>query len=129
MIKKRHPKLENHRCIIFISSISAQVSSPSRAEYCISKAAISHAARIFADRLADFGINVYEVRPGIIQTDMTAAVRDTYDKLIVEGLVPQKRWGFPVDVGKAVASLAKGEFAFSTGSIFEISGGMNIKRI
>jgi NAD(P)-dependent dehydrogenase (short-subunit alcohol dehydrogenase family) len=115
--------------IIFISSISADTSSPSRAEYCISKAAISHAARIFADRLAEFGINVYEVRPGIIETDMTAPVKEKYDRLIADGLAPQKRWGTPADVGKAVASLARGDFGYSTGAIIEISGGMNIKRL
>jgi NAD(P)-dependent dehydrogenase (short-subunit alcohol dehydrogenase family) len=115
--------------IVFITSISASVSSPPRAEYCISKAALSMTAALFADRLADLGINVYEIRPGIIQTDMTAPVREKYDKLIVEGLVPQKRWGYPEDVGKAVAALAKGLFPFSTGLVIEVSGGMNIRRL
>jgi 3-oxoacyl-[acyl-carrier protein] reductase len=115
--------------IIFITSISASVSSPSRAEYCISKAAMSMTAALFADRLAESGINVYEVRPGIIQTDMTAPVREKYDKLIAEGLVPQRRWGYPEDVGKAVVALAKGFFPFSTGLILEVSGGMNIRRL
>ena len=87
--------------IIFISSISAEVSSPSRAEYCLSKAAISQAARIFAHRLAEHEINVYEVRPGIIQTDMTAAVAQQYDQLFAAGLAPQARWGQPQDVAKA----------------------------
>jgi NAD(P)-dependent dehydrogenase (short-subunit alcohol dehydrogenase family) len=116
-------------CIIFISSISADVSSPSRAEYCISKAAVSQAARIFADRLVEYGINVYEVRPGIIKTEMTAPVKEKYDRLIAEGLVPQKRWGFPEDVAKAVVALAKGYFEYSTGMIIEVSGGMNIRRL
>jgi len=115
--------------IVFITSISAVVSSPSRAEYCISKAALSMTAALFADRLADFGINVYEIRPGIVQSDMTAPVREKYDKLIAEGLVPQKRWGYPEDVGKAVAALAKGLFPFSTGMVIEVSGGMNIRRL
>ena len=115
--------------IIFITSISAVVSSPSRPEYCMSKAALSQAAALFADRLAETGICVYEVRPGIIQTEMTAPVKDKYDKLIAEGLVPQKRWGFPEDVGKAVAALARGAFAFSTGLVLEVSGGMNIRRL
>ena len=115
--------------IVFITSISASVSSPSRAEYCISKAALSMTATLFADRLAEFGINVYEIRPGIVETDMTVPVREKYDKLIAEGVVPQKRWGFPEDVGKAVASLAKGNFPFSTGLILEVSGGMNIRRL
>jgi len=115
--------------IIFISSISAAVSSVSRAEYCISKAALSMAAKIFADRLAESGIRVYEVRPGIIATDMTAPVREKYDKLIAEGLAPQKRWGLPEDVGKAVAALAKGYFPYSTGLVLEVSGGMDIRRL
>src|SRR5205085_12298087 len=109
--------------IVFITSVSAYLSSPSRAEYCLSKSALSMAAAVFADRLAEFGINVYEVRPGIIKTDMTAAVEEKYDKLIAEGLIPQKRWGLPEDVGKAVAALACGEFQYSTGSIIEVSGG------
>jgi 3-oxoacyl-[acyl-carrier protein] reductase len=87
------------------------------------------AATLFADRLAEFGINVYEIRPGIIETEMTAPVREKYDKLIAEGLVPQKRWGFPEDVGKAVVALAKGFFPFSTGLVLEVSGGMNIRRL
>lgn len=116
-------------CIIFISSISAYVSSPSRAEYCISKAALSHTARLFADRLAEYEINVYEIQPGIIQTDMTESVTEKYDKLIAGGLVPQKRWGYPEDVGKAVVALASGSFAYSTGLVLEISGGMNINRL
>ncbi|UCC41780.1 MAG: 3-ketoacyl-ACP reductase [Candidatus Aminicenantes bacterium] len=126
---KKDSELKGKYCIIFISSISAEVSSPSRAEYCISKAAISNMARVFADRLSGFGINVYEVRPGIIKTDMTAPVREKYDRLIEEGLVPQKRWGFPEDVGKAVAALARGDFAYSTGLVVEISGGMNIRHL
>ncbi len=115
--------------IVFITSISATVSSPSRSEYCISKVALSMTASLLADRLAELGINVYEVRPGIIETEMTAPVREKYDKLIAEGLVPQKRWGFPEDVGKAVAALAKGYFPFSTGLVLEVSGGMNIRRL
>jgi len=115
--------------IIFITSISAEASSTVRAEYCVSKAGLSMAARTFADRLAGSGIRVYEVRPGIIRTDMTAPVREKYDKLIGEGLVPQGRWGLPEDVGKAVAALAKGAFAYSTGLVIEVSGGMNIRRL
>lgn len=116
-------------CIVFITSISAEVSSPNRAEYCVSKAALSMTARLFADRLAGSAIPVFEIRPGIIRTDMTAAVKSKYDALIEEGLVPQRRWGFPEDIGRAVAALASGAFAFSTGSVFEISGGMNIRRL
>ena len=115
--------------IVFMSSVSAVMSSTDRGEYCISKAGLSMSSSIFADRLSEEGILVYEVRPGVIQTDMTARVKDTYDKLIAEGLVPQKRWGMPEDIGKAVASLARGDWDFSTGSVFEISGGLNIKSL
>jgi 3-oxoacyl-[acyl-carrier protein] reductase len=129
MIKTVPKTPDHHRCILFITSVSAVFSSPSRAEYCISKAALSHLARIFAHRLAEENINVYEVRPGIIQTEMTRPVQEKYTTLISRGFVPQKRWGLPEDVGKAVAALAKGTFAFSTGAIFEVSGGMNIRRL
>jgi len=129
MIEQVKSSADVKPCIVFISSISATVTSPSRAEYCISKAAVSQMAAVFADRLSEFNINVYEVRPGIIQTDMTSAVKKRYDKLIAEGLVPQKRWGFPEDVGKAVASLVRGDFGYSTGMIVEVSGGMNLKRL
>lgn len=129
MIRQVKKNTEAKPAIIFITSISASVSSPSRAEYCVSKAALSQAATLFADRLAESGINVYEIRPGIIRTEMTAPVRKKYDKLIARGLVPQKRWGYPKDVGKAVVALAKGYFSFSTGLILEVSGGMNIRRL
>lgn len=115
--------------IIFITSVSAHLSSPSRADYCISKSGLSMAAAVFADRLSEHGINVYEVRPGIIKTDMTAPVHGKYDGLINEGLVPQNRWGLPEDVGKAVAALARGCFEYSTGLVVEVSGGMNIRRL
>jgi NAD(P)-dependent dehydrogenase (short-subunit alcohol dehydrogenase family) len=115
--------------IIFVTSISAEVSSPSRAEYCLSKAALSQAARIFADRLATEGVRVFEVRPGLIRTDMTAAVTEKYEKLIHEGLVPQGRWGTPEDVGRAVSALARGEFAYSTGQVVTVGGGMQIQRL
>jgi len=115
--------------IIFITSISAAVSSPSRPEYCISKAAASMAAMLFTHALAPCGIAVYEVRPGIIATDMTAPVKAKYDRLIAGGLVPQGRWGLPEDVGRAVAALACGAFGFSTGAVIEVSGGMNIRRL
>lgn len=125
--RKDDPSIKPY--IIFISSISAYYSSPSRAEYCLSKAAISQAARIYADRLSAEGINVFELRPGIIMTDMTAAVKEKYDKLIAEGLIPQMRWGYPQDVGKAVVGLVNGYFDYSTGLVAEISGGMNICRL
>ena len=115
--------------IIFITSISVDTSSPSRAEYCVSKAGMSQLSRICAHRLAPHGIGVYEVRPGLIRTDMTSPVQEKYDALLAEGLVPQERWGEPEDVGRAVAALARGDFSYSTGGVFEVSGGMNIKRL
>ena len=115
--------------IIFITSVSAYMSSPSRAEYCLSKASLSMAAAMFADRLAEYGINVYEVRPGIIKTEMTATVQEKYDRLIEEGLIPQGRWGLPEDVGKAVVALVSGGFEYSTGAVIEVSGGMNVRRL
>jgi len=115
--------------IVFVTSVSSVLSSSNRAEYCISKAGLSMASKVFADRLSDEKILVCEVRPGIIQTDMTARVKDKYDKLITEGLVPQKRWGFPKDIGKAIASIARGDWDFSTGMVFEVSGGLNIHKL
>jgi NAD(P)-dependent dehydrogenase (short-subunit alcohol dehydrogenase family) len=115
--------------IVFITSVSAVLSSVNRAEYCVSKAGLSMASTIFADRLSKEGILVCEVRPGIIQTDMTIKVKDRYNKMIKEGFVPQNRWGFPDDIGKAVASIARGDWDFSTGMIFEISGGLNIHKL
>jgi 3-oxoacyl-[acyl-carrier protein] reductase len=115
--------------VAFITSVSAEVSSSNRAEYCISKAGLSMVARVFADRLAGTGIKVYEIRPGIIQTDMTASVKEKYDRLIADGLVPQGRWGTPEDVAKAVVAIAKGYFDYSTGMVVEVSGGMNVRRL
>jgi 3-oxoacyl-[acyl-carrier protein] reductase len=115
--------------IVFISSVSAVMSSPNRSEYCISKAGLSMASTVFADKLSEHGIVVYEIRPGIIQTDMTSKVKEKYDRMIAEGLIPQKRWGVPNDIGKAITSLAKGDWDFSTGAVFEVSGGLNIKSL
>jgi len=124
------PQIADYKpVIIFVTSVSAVRSSTNRTEYCISKAGLSMATTVFADRLSREGIMVYEVRPGIIETDMTAKIKDKYDKLISEGLVPQKRWGVPSDIGKAVASLARGDWNFSTGMVFEISGGLNIQKL
>lgn len=115
--------------IIFISSVSAIMSSTNRGEYCISKAGLSMASMVFADKLSEHGIMVFEVRPGIIQTDLTSKVRDKYDRMIAEGTIPQKRWGIPDDIGKAVASLASGDWDFSTGAVFEVSGGLSIRTL
>ena len=129
MIEERKAGPDEFLAIVNISSISAYTSSTSRAEYCISKAGVSMATVLWADRLAEFGINVYEIRPGIIATEMTTPVKDRYDKLIAEGLTPIKRWGTPEDVGKAVAAIAKGDFPFSTGEVFNVDGGFHIRRL
>lgn len=125
--KKAHRNFEG--CIINVSSISATVASLNRGEYCISKAGISMATRLWAVRLAEFGITVYEVRPGIISTDMTAAVQAKYDKLISEGLLLQPRWGTPEDVGKAVTMLAQGNLPYSTGQVVMVDGGFSVERL
>jgi len=116
-------------CIVNISSISATVASPSRGEYCISKAGLSMATRLWAVRLAEYGIPVYEVRPGLISTDMTAGVAERYDRLIGEGLLLQARWGLPADVGKAVALLARGDLSYATGHVLTIDGGLTLPRL
>ena len=116
-------------CIINISSMSATVASVNRGEYCISKAGLSMATQLFAVRLGEFNIPVFEVRPGIIRTDMTAGVKEKYDKLINEGLCVQKRWGEPEDVGKVVSSLVNGNFAYSTGQVIMVDGGLTIPRL
>lgn len=115
--------------IINISSISAIVASVNRGEYCIAKAGVSMATQLFAVRLAEFDIPVYEVRPGIIHTDMTAGVTEKYDRLIEGGLTLQKRWGYPEDVGKAVLALVKGYLPYSTGQIINVEGGMLTHRL
>jgi NAD(P)-dependent dehydrogenase (short-subunit alcohol dehydrogenase family) len=129
MIWLKQQMVDYKPVIVFITSVSAKRSSINRAEYCISKAGLSMASTVFADRLSSQGILVFEVRPGIIETDMTTKIKDKYDKLIQEGLVPQKRWGLPDDIGKAVASLSRGDWNFSTGMVFEISGGLNIQKL
>ena len=116
--------------IVNISSISAYTSSPARAEYCISKAGMSMMTKLWADRLAEYGINVYEIRPGIIATDLTSVVKDKYDRLILdEGLTPIKRWGLPEDIGKAVLAIAEGLFPFSTGEVINVDGGFHLHRL
>jgi 3-oxoacyl-[acyl-carrier protein] reductase len=115
--------------IINIGSISAFTSSTSRAEYCISKAGVAMTTLLYADRLAKHGINVYEIRPGIIATPMTAGVKDKYDKLIAEGITPIKRWGQPEDIGKAIVAIAEGYFPFSTGQVINVDGGFHVQRL
>ncbi len=115
--------------IINISSISATVVSPNRGQYCISKAGMSMVTQLFAARLGAYKIPVYEVRPGLIETDMTARVKGKYNKLIGEGLTVQPIWGQPEDVGKAVASLVKGDFPYSTGQVIMVDGGLTMQRL
>jgi NAD(P)-dependent dehydrogenase (short-subunit alcohol dehydrogenase family) len=116
--------------IVFITSISAFTASTNRGEYCVSKAGLSMAARLFAARLAAHNIQVFEIQPGIIDTDMTSAVRDKYDHLIHEtGLLPLARWGTPEDVGKAVAAIASDYFPYSTGTVLQVDGGFHIRRL
>jgi NAD(P)-dependent dehydrogenase (short-subunit alcohol dehydrogenase family) len=117
------------RGIINISSISAYTASVSRPEYCISKAGISMVTALFADRLAEYGINVYEIRPGIIKTDMTAGVLEKYSKLIDGGLLPVKRLGVPEDVAKPVLAIVSGLLPYSTGEIINADGGFHIRRL
>jgi NAD(P)-dependent dehydrogenase (short-subunit alcohol dehydrogenase family) len=115
--------------IVFITSVSAEMVSVNRGEYCVSKAGLSMAARLFAARLASHGIPVYEVRPGIIETDMTAGVKDAYDTRIAEGLVPERRWGMPDDVGRVVAALLRGDAPYATGSVINVDGGLSLPRL
>ena len=118
-----HPKIVN------IGSVSAFASSPNRAEYCISKAGIGMMTTLFADRLAEYGINVYELRPGIIETDLTSKVKEKYDRLIAEGITPIKRWGQPDDVARAVVAIAQDLLPFSTGEVINVDGGFHLKRL
>ena len=115
--------------LIFITSISAYTASVNRAEYCLSKAALSMATQLWATRLAGVGTQVFEIRPGIMETDMTAGVKEKYDKLIAEGLVPQQRWGKPEDIGRAVEAILKGSFPFSTGDVISVDGGFHLRRL
>jgi NAD(P)-dependent dehydrogenase (short-subunit alcohol dehydrogenase family) len=125
--KKAGPDFQG--CIINLSSVSASVASVNRGEYCISKAGISMATLLWAVRLGEFNIPVYEVRPGIIDTDMTSGVKEKYDRLIAEGLTVEKRWGTPEDVGKVVAALATGELPYATGQVIMVDGGMTLPRL
>lgn len=130
MIRLINEGIVSNPMMINISSISAYTSSPSRAEYCISKAGMSMMTALWADRLAEFGINVYEIRPGIIATDLTSVVQEKYDRMIFEeGLTPIKRWGQPEDVGKAVVAIAEGLFPFSTGEVINVDGGFHLFRL
>lgn len=125
------PLLKENGCsrIVNISSMSAYTASVNRGEYCISKAGISMITKLFAVRLAEYGISVLEIRPGIIDTDMTAKVKEKYEKMIAEGVTPVKRMGKPEDIGKCVASIAKGNFDFCTGTVIDCDGGFSVRSL
>ena len=112
-----------------IGSVSAYTASVNRGEYCVAKAALSMITRLYAVRLAEYGINVYEIRPGLIATDMTEPVKQTYEKLIIEGFTPIKRWGLPADIGKAVAAIAQDLLPFSTGEVINVDGAFHLRRL
>jgi NAD(P)-dependent dehydrogenase (short-subunit alcohol dehydrogenase family) len=128
MIEQHQPAGRRPK-IVTISSISAYTASVNRGDYCIAKAALSMLTPLYAARLAEHGISVYEIRPGLIRTDMTGPVKEKYDKLIDEGLTPIKRWGKPEDVGKAVAAIAQDLLPFSTGEIINVDGGFHLRRL
>lgn len=128
MIQQKQKEPDFQGCIITISSVSATMASVNRGEYCVAKAGLSMTTQLFAVRLGAFDIPVYEVRPGVIKTDMTAAVGEKYDKLFAEGLAVQARWGTTDDVGRAVAAIAEGAFPYSTGQVFMVDGGLALAR-
>lgn len=129
LAEKRAPLLPCGHAVIFISSVSADTASVQRGEYCMSKAALAMSAQLWASRLAEAGIQVLELRPGIMATEMTAAVKDKYDALIAGGLVPQRRWGTAEDVGRAVRAILAGDFPYSTGAVIPIDGGLHLRRL
>jgi NAD(P)-dependent dehydrogenase (short-subunit alcohol dehydrogenase family) len=129
MIEQQQQNIITEPRIINIGSISAYTSSPNRGEYCLSKAGMSMMTALFADRLAEYGINVYEIRPGVIETDMTSGVKEKYDRLIDDGLTPIHRWGQPDDIGRAVIAIAEGYLPFSTGEVINVDGGFHMHRL
>jgi NAD(P)-dependent dehydrogenase (short-subunit alcohol dehydrogenase family) len=129
MLQTKQQDRSSRSAIVFITSVSAELASTNRGDYCVSKAGLAMAVKLFAARLAADGIPVYEIRPGIVETDMTAGVREIYDRRIADGLVPQARWGTPADVGRAVAALLGGNLAYSTGSVIHVDGGLSIGRL
>jgi NAD(P)-dependent dehydrogenase (short-subunit alcohol dehydrogenase family) len=129
MAEQRKSDAKFRGCVVNVSSVSATVASTNRGDYCISKAGIAMATQLWAARLAEVGVDVYEVRPGVIATDMTSGVKEKYDTLIAGGLTVEKRWGTPDDVGRAVAVLAKGELTYATGQVLMIDGGLTLARL
>jgi NAD(P)-dependent dehydrogenase (short-subunit alcohol dehydrogenase family) len=129
MLDQRESDPSHAGCIVNVSSVSATVVSVNRGDYCVAKAGLSMATRVWAARLAEHGIPVYEVRPGLIRSDMTAPAREKYDALIEGGLLPQARWGEPEDVGRAVAALVRGDLPYSTGHALAVDGGLTVQRL
>lgn len=129
MIERHESDPEFRGRIVNITSISAVVATPNRSEYCISKAGLSMTTMLWATRLAEYGIDVFEVRPGVIQTDMTAPVAEKYDTLIKDGLTLERRFGMPEDVAAVVAALAAGDIPYSTGQIITVDGGLTVRRL
>lgn len=129
MIEQREQFADRKFRICNTGSMSAYTSSPARGEYCLSKAGIGMMTKLYADRLAQYQIGVFEIRPGIIMTDMTRVVKDKYDRMIAEGLTPTKRWGQPEDVAKAVGAIAEGKLDFSTGQVINVDGGFHLRRL
>ena len=129
MIEQKKGNTEYSASIVNISSVSATIASVNRGEYCLSKAGISMMTKLFAVRMAEFNIPVYEIRPGIIKTDMTAVVEEKYDKLFREGITLERRWGLPEDVGKTVAVLVEGQIPYATGQVINVDGGLTIQKL
>jgi NAD(P)-dependent dehydrogenase (short-subunit alcohol dehydrogenase family) len=129
MISQRQADPNFNGVVVNISSVSATEASVNRGDYCISKAGLAMATQLWAARLAEYGIGVYEVRPGVVRTDMTEGVAEKYDRLIANGLTVERRWGTPEDVGRAVAILARGELSYATGNVIRVDGGLTLRRL
>lgn len=129
MIRQKKADAGFAGAIVNVTSVSAEVASVNRGDYCVSKAGLGMATKLFAARLGEFGIPVYEIRPGIIATDMTAGVTAKYDALIANGLTVEPRWGTPEDVGRAAAALARGDMPYATGSVIHVDGGLTLQRL
>lgn len=129
MVARKAADTSFRAAIVFVTSVSAEAASTTRGDYCVSKAGLAMTTKLFAVRLAAHGIPVYEVRPGIIATDMTAGVREIYDRRIADGLIPERRWGQADDIGRAVGALLRGDLPYATGTILHVDGGLSIPRL
>jgi NAD(P)-dependent dehydrogenase (short-subunit alcohol dehydrogenase family) len=129
MIVQREAGEKSEPCVVNVSSISAEFVSTNRGDYCLTKAATGMATKLWATRLAEFGIRVYEIQPGIVKSDMTSGVTEKYDRLFEDGLALEKRWGEPEDIGRAIATLVRGDIPYATGQVLYLDGGMRIPRL